>query len=135
MEGQIVCFGVWLFNDSFELTDMRFVPPCRGIRGRSVWYFAHWILGTGVSILGIINIYTGLYVYHTKTSRSVRFWSYFFSAEVAIIAFLYLLQDRWEYMQKQGVILGEEPIAPTDHVTLPRPNQKEWRVPCGKAME
>ncbi|KAJ8626814.1 hypothetical protein MRB53_020121 [Persea americana] len=85
-----------------------FCKPRRGIRGRSVWYFAHWMLGTGVSILGIINIYTGLYVYHTKTSRSVRFWSYFFSAEVAIIAFLYLLQDRWEYMQKQGVILGRK---------------------------
>lgn len=31
MEGQIVCFGVWLFNDSFELTDMRFALPAEGL--------------------------------------------------------------------------------------------------------
>lgn len=31
LEGQIVCFGVWLFNDSFKLSDMRFVLPAEGL--------------------------------------------------------------------------------------------------------
>lgn len=106
-----------------------FCRPQRGARGRSVWYFAHWILGTGVTILGIINVYTGLHVYQRKTSRSTWIWSYLFSAEIALIAFIYLLQDRWEYMKKQGVMLGEEPIAPTDQKNSPRQKQKELTVP------
>ncbi|TYI20112.1 hypothetical protein ES332_A07G213200v1 [Gossypium tomentosum] len=28
--------------------------PCRGSKGRSGWFFAHWLLGTAISILGII---------------------------------------------------------------------------------
>ncbi|XP_077229417.1 cytochrome b561 domain-containing protein At4g18260-like [Tasmannia lanceolata] len=106
-----------------------FCRPQRGVKGRSKWYFVHWMLGTGVSILGIINIYTGLYAYQTKTSRSVKLWSILFSAEVSLIAFLYIFQDRWEYMKKQGVILGEEQIRPTDQVMSPRNNQKELAMP------
>ncbi|XP_077250985.1 cytochrome b561 domain-containing protein At2g30890-like [Tasmannia lanceolata] len=106
-----------------------FCRPQRGSKRRSIWYFVHWILGTGVSILGIINIYTGLHAYHTKTSKSVRLWSILFSAEISLIAFLYLFQDRWEYMQKQGVILGDEQIKPTEQISSPRNSQKELTMP------
>ncbi|XP_058101116.1 cytochrome b561 domain-containing protein At4g18260-like [Magnolia sinica] len=107
-----------------------FCRPQRGVRGRSIWYFVHWILGTGVCLLGIINIYTGLQAYRTKTSRSTKLWSCLFSAEVSLIAFLYLFQDRWEYMQKQGVILGGEPITPTDQITSPKHTQKQLAITC-----
>ncbi|KAJ4975424.1 hypothetical protein NE237_000530 [Protea cynaroides] len=96
--------------------------PQRGSKRRSMWYFSHWSLGTGVSMLGIINIYTGLQAYQKKTLRSTRLWTILFTAEISFIAFLYLLQDKWNYLQKQGVILGNEP-------TMPTANQKEMNVP------
>lgn len=103
--------------------------PHRGIKVRSLWYLVHWLLGTGICIIGIINIYIGLHAYHVKTSRSVRLWTVLFTAEVAVIAFIYFFQDKWDYMKKQGVILGDEQIIPTDQVTPPvSGNQKELRV-------
>ncbi|ONK69970.1 uncharacterized protein A4U43_C05F28850 [Asparagus officinalis] len=94
--------------------------PHRGVKVRSLWYFAHWLLGTGICIAGIMNIYIGLHAYHKKTSRSVKLWTILFTMEVVAFAFIYLFQDRWDYMRKQGVILGQEQIAPTDHSTPPR---------------
>lgn len=104
--------------------------PNRGVKVRSLWYFVHWLLGSGITVAGVINIYIGLHAYHAKTSRSVKLWTILFTAEVAAIAFIYLFQDRWDYMKKQGVILGEEQITPTDHATPPRinKNQKELGV-------
>ncbi|XP_010918848.1 cytochrome b561 domain-containing protein At2g30890 [Elaeis guineensis] len=102
-----------------------FLRPHRGVKARSIWYFVHWLLGTGIPILGIINIYIGLHTYQERTSRSVRLWTVLFTAEVVIIAFIYLFQDRWDYMMKQGVSLGEEQVRPTDHLTSPSTSQKE----------
>ncbi|XP_008811094.1 cytochrome b561 domain-containing protein At2g30890-like [Phoenix dactylifera] len=102
-----------------------FLRPHRGVKVRSIWYFVHWLLGTGIPILGIINIYIGLHTYHERTSRSVRLWTLLFTAEVVIIAIIYLFQDRWDYLMKQGVILGDEQIRPTDHITSPSTSQKE----------
>ncbi|KAK6918008.1 Cytochrome b561/ferric reductase transmembrane [Dillenia turbinata] len=99
--------------------------PHRGTNKRSIWLFLHWVLGTAVPLLGIINIYTGLQAYHKKTSRSIRLWNIIFTAEVSFIAFLYLLQDKWEYIQKQGVILGNESIRPTDQDKSLMDNEKE----------
>ncbi|KAK6919781.1 Cytochrome b561/ferric reductase transmembrane [Dillenia turbinata] len=99
--------------------------PHRGTNKRSVWFFLHWVLGTAVPLLGIINIYTGLQAYHKKTSRSTRLWSIIFTAEVSFIAFFYLFQDKWEYIQKQGVILGNESIRPTNQDKSPTDNEKE----------
>ncbi|KAJ0961266.1 hypothetical protein J5N97_000766 [Dioscorea zingiberensis] len=100
-----------------------FFRPQRGVKVRSIWYFVHWFLGNGICILGIINIYIGLHAFHAKTSKSVRIWTILFTVEVCVITFIYLLQDRWDYMQKQGVILGNEQIRPTDH--SPPSNQKD----------
>ncbi|KAF3793122.1 Cytochrome b561 domain-containing protein [Nymphaea thermarum] len=91
--------------------------PRRGVRGRTVWYFLHWILGTGASLLGIIDIYIGLYAYRSKTSNSVTIWIILFTVEVSCVAFLYLLQDRWDYLYKQGLILELEPLGPTHQVS------------------
>ena len=113
-------------NDQFFLL----IFSLRGVKVRSLWYFVHWLLGSGITVAGVINIYIGLHAYHAKTSRSVKLWTILFTTEVAAIAFIYLFQDRWDYMKKQGVILGEEQITPTDHATPPRinKNQKELGV-------
>ncbi|KAI8558679.1 hypothetical protein RHMOL_Rhmol04G0115500 [Rhododendron molle] len=101
--------------------------PHRGSRVRSVWFFVHWALGTSVSAFGIINVYTGLQAYKERTSRSVRVWTIMFTAEITLIAFFYLFQDKWHYIQKQGVILGNEPVSPTDPEIAPRDRPKEIR--------
>lgn len=98
----------------------------RGSKGRSVWFFAHWMLGTAVSLMGVFSIYSGLQAYHEKTSRKIRIWTSLFTAEICFICFFYLFQDKWSYIQKQGVILGNEITRPTtDQVALPREKQKE----------
>uniref|UniRef100_A0A6N2KLU0 Cytochrome b561 domain-containing protein n=1 Tax=Salix viminalis TaxID=40686 RepID=A0A6N2KLU0_SALVM len=94
----------------------------RGSRGRGLWFFVHWITGTAVSLLGIVNIYTGLQAYHQKTSRRIHLWTVLFTAEVSFIIFFYLFQDKWDYMQKQGVIL--EPLRPTHRIISPGEKQK-----------
>ncbi|KAK8621423.1 hypothetical protein V6N13_067856 [Hibiscus sabdariffa] len=94
------------------------VRPWRGCKGRSAWFLAHWLLGSVVCILGVISIYTGLGAYHEKTSRSTKVWAIAFTAEMSVIVFIYLFQDKWVHIQKQGVILGNEPVRPTEeHVS------------------
>lgn len=91
-----------------------FFRPERGNKGRSVWFLVHWMLGTTVSLLGIVNVYTGLQAYHKKSSKSIKLWTTIFTAQVFLVAFLYLFQDKWNYIKRQGVILGDAPIQPTD---------------------
>lgn len=80
----------------------------RGGKGRSLWFFSHWALGTTISLLGIMSVYTGLHAYQKKTSRNIKPWVMFYTAEIVCIGFLYLLQEKWEYIQKQEVIPGNE---------------------------
>lgn len=100
----------------------------RGSKARSIWFFVHWILGTGVSLLGILSIYTGLQAYHEKTSRKISLWTTMFTAEICFITFFYLFQDKWIYIQKQGVILSNELLRPTaiNEVTCASEKKKEF---------
>ncbi|KAK8524609.1 hypothetical protein V6N13_015625 [Hibiscus sabdariffa] len=95
-----------------------FFRPRRGKR-RSTWYLTHWILGTTTSVVGIINIYTGLKAYHKKTSRSTAIWTIIFTVQISLIACFYLFQDKWEYIQKQGLILGNNYNNSPHHPTPP----------------
>ncbi|KFK28504.1 hypothetical protein AALP_AA7G004700 [Arabis alpina] len=83
-----------------------FKPP-RGSKRRLKWFLLHWILGTIVSIFGIINIYTGIRAYQKKTSSSrySSLWTILFTAQVSCLVLFYLLQDKWEHFQKQRVVL------------------------------
>ncbi|XP_059669607.1 cytochrome b561 domain-containing protein At4g18260-like [Cornus florida] len=117
--------GLALYGVIWLQAFIGFLRPQRGSKGRSVWFFMHWTVGITVSLLGIINIYTGLQAYHKKTLRSVRLWTMIFTAEIAFIAFFYLFQDKWDYIQKQGVILGNEPKQSTEQENSPRDKQKE----------
>ncbi|KAD4586079.1 hypothetical protein E3N88_23680 [Mikania micrantha] len=82
----------------------------RGTKGRTIWYIFHWIFGTTTSLTGIVNTYTGLKAYHKRTSSNVRIWSILFTVEVSFLAFFYLFQEKWDYMQKQGEITVDEPV-------------------------
>ncbi|XP_027344109.1 cytochrome b561 domain-containing protein At2g30890-like [Abrus precatorius] len=87
--------------------------PQRGSKRRSVWFFAHWILGTAVSFLGVLNVYIGLRAYQEKTSKRIRIWNILFTIQISLIVFFYLFQEKWVYIQNQGVILGNEIVTPT----------------------
>ncbi|KAJ4729018.1 Cytochrome b561 domain-containing protein [Melia azedarach] len=117
--------GVALYGIIWLQALLGILRPRRGSRGRSLWFFAHWVLGTAVSLLGILNIYTGLQAYHEKTSRSISLWTILLTIEISFIVFLYLLQDKWVYMQKQGVIFGNEPRRPHDKEIARRDKPKE----------
>ncbi|KAJ3670768.1 hypothetical protein LUZ60_008194 [Juncus effusus] len=108
-----------------------FFRPKRGMKLRSIWYFIHWLIGIGTCIIGIANIYIGLHTYHERTARSVKMWIVLFTIEICLVGFVYLLQDRWSYVLKQGAILGDEQIRPTDHVMSPsNSSHKEHMVIC-----
>ncbi|GMN43288.1 hypothetical protein TIFTF001_012491 [Ficus carica] len=140
--------GLVLYSAIWIQGMIGFFRPQRGKKGRKVWYVVHWILGTMTSVVGVINIYTGLEAYHKKTSRSTRLWTILFTAEVSLIAFFYLFQDKNDYILKQGVILEAAAISPHDHhqqsgVIINIPDQIRHNInvitqkellpqPCGK---
>ncbi|XP_068321339.1 cytochrome b561 domain-containing protein At4g18260-like [Pyrus communis] len=104
--------GLALYCSIWIQTLIGFFRPHRGKKEWSFWYLAHWMLGTVISLFGIINIYTGLEAYHKRTQGSSGLWTILFTAEVSFIAACYLFQDKRDYIQKQGVILSnlEQPI-------------------------
>ncbi|WOL11000.1 cytochrome b561 domain-containing protein [Canna indica] len=115
--------GLALYGLIWVQPVIAFLRPHKGMKIRSVWYFLHWLLGTGVCLLGIANIYIGLKTFHERASRSVSLWTVLFTAEVSVMALIYLFQDRWDYVMKQGIIQDEQ-ITPTNHITSPCTNQK-----------
>ncbi|XP_011098392.2 cytochrome b561 domain-containing protein At2g30890-like [Sesamum indicum] len=105
--------------------------PHRGSKGRSIWFVFHWLVGISVSLLGVINIYTGLQAYHDRTSKNVRVWTIIFTLQISLILFFYILQEKWNYIQKQGAVLGNKPVQPTDQEMSPRcPEKAAPSQPC-----
>lgn len=95
---------------------------CRGSKRRLRWFLLHWILGTIVSIVGIINIYTGIRAYQKKTSssRDSSLWTILFTAQVSCLVLFYLFQDKWEHFQKQRVVV----LDVLDHNQNNNPNRR-----------
>ncbi|XP_022940300.1 cytochrome b561 domain-containing protein At4g18260-like isoform X1 [Cucurbita moschata] len=123
--------GIGLYGMIWLQALIGIVRPKRGSRTRSLWFFIHWMLGTAVSLLGVFNVYSGLFAYHEKTSRRIRIWTIIFTVEISLISFFYLFQDKLEYIQKQGVILGSDLVTPTDQGLSPNDKQKELPTdPC-----
>ncbi|KAJ0081041.1 hypothetical protein Patl1_10186 [Pistacia atlantica] len=92
--------GLALYGAMWVQALIGFFRPRRG-NIRSTWYFLHWLFGTMISLVGIINIYT----------------------------------DKWDYMQKQGLILGDnvDAVASSIQVITQRENEKVLPPePCGK---
>ncbi|CAA2967690.1 cytochrome b561 domain-containing At4g18260-like [Olea europaea subsp. europaea] len=114
--------GLALYGGIWLQALIGILRPHRERKGRNIWNIFHWLLGIGVSFLGVINIYTGLQAYHEKTSKSARIWTIIFIAQICLTIFLYLLQEKRYYIQNQGVILV---VQPTDQELSPRNKQKE----------
>lgn len=93
--------GVGLYAIVWFQALFGFLRPSRGGKARRNWFVGHWILGTSVAILGIINIYTGLNAYTQKTSKGAKLWTILFTAQLAAFVMLYLFQDKWSYIQSQ----------------------------------
>ncbi|CAN1758997.1 Cytochrome b561 domain-containing protein At2g30890 [Linum perenne] len=110
--------GLSLYGIIWLQALLGFIRPSRGSKGRSFWFCVHWMSGTTLCILGIINMYTGLLAYHQKTSRSIRIWIIALTVEVCVLAFLYLLQDKWVYIKRQRVILGNDLVRPMEKVVI-----------------
>ncbi|KAK7300162.1 hypothetical protein RJT34_10998 [Clitoria ternatea] len=91
--------------------------PQRGSKRRSLWFFAHWIMGIAVSLLGVLNVYIGLQAYQEKTSKSIRTWNILFTVQISLIVIFYLFQEKWVYIKNQGVILDNQLLIPTCHET------------------
>lgn len=85
---------------------------CRGVKLRSAWYLTHWLLGIGICVVGVANVYVGLHTYQERTGLSARLWTVLLTIEVAAMAFVYLVQDRWSYVVRQqeaaAAALGDE---------------------------
>ncbi|ESQ51641.1 hypothetical protein EUTSA_v10017123mg [Eutrema salsugineum] len=96
--------GIGLYALVWVQALLGFLRPPRGGKTRRNWFVGHWILGTSVAILGIINIYTGLYAYTQKTSKSVKLWTILFTAQLSSIVLFYLFQDKWSYIQSQTTL-------------------------------
>ncbi|KEH31385.1 putative cytochrome b561/ferric reductase transmembrane [Medicago truncatula] len=129
--------GLALYGAILVQAFIGFFRPHRGKKQRSYWYFVHWILGTIVSLVGIINIFTGLKAYHKRTLKSTMFWTILFTVEVFFIGLIYLFQDKLEYMRKQGVIEGSDESTMSSYQDIPQrqqnQNQKEMLpIACGK---
>ncbi|KAM3301406.1 cytochrome domain-containing protein [Capsicum chacoense] len=84
--------------------------PDRESKGRSIWFSIHWLLGVTVSLLGIINIYTGLQSYHTRTMKNISVWNLAFTVEIVVYLFIYLLQEKWPYIKQIRSDLLDETV-------------------------
>ncbi|GFQ01146.1 cytochrome b561 domain-containing protein at4g18260 [Phtheirospermum japonicum] len=96
--------GLALYGAIYLQVVIGFKRPKRGSRFRRTWYFLHWLLGTTICLVGILNIYTGLQAYHKRTSKSTTLWTIVFTAQVSFMVIFYLFQEKWDYILKQGVI-------------------------------
>ncbi|KAL5732111.1 hypothetical protein ACHQM5_004765 [Ranunculus cassubicifolius] len=117
--------GLALYGMIWVQVVIGFFRPKRGLKQRSTWFFVHWLTGTVITIVGIMNIYTGLEAYRKRTSKSVKLWSILFTGEVCFFVFVYLLQDKWLYMKKQGVIQGDQPNKSSDQENLQKDDPKD----------
>lgn len=128
--------GLSLYLAIWIQTLLGYSRPQRGVRSRCRWYVTHWILGTTIAIVGIINIYTGLQAYEKKTSTEVRLWKILFTVQIAFLVFLYLFQEKFDYLQQQAKLASEEDderMRSSDQHTTQTQNVEELRPqPCPK---
>ncbi|TVU20302.1 hypothetical protein EJB05_36506 [Eragrostis curvula] len=102
-----------------------FIRPDRGVKTRSAWYLAHWLLGLAICVVGIANVYIGLHTYQERTGRSARMWTLLLTVEVAAMAFVYLFQDRWSYVVRQEEAALADEQSEGSSVTYPANDHKE----------
>jgi hypothetical protein len=75
---------------------------------RPYWFFVHWLLGTGAVILGITDIFIGIYIYQAILQKHIPSLNTASSILVAFWGLLYVLQDRLSYIISQGKPQSQE---------------------------
>jgi hypothetical protein len=86
------------------------------------WFIAHWLVGTTSVVLGVYDIYVGLYMWEQRTGVSVKPMNIAFSVSVAAMAAVYLLQGRWENLAFQHYV-GADPSSSSSNDQLHRINK------------
>ncbi|XP_047318398.1 cytochrome b561 domain-containing protein At4g18260-like [Impatiens glandulifera] len=109
--------GLALYVAVLIQTLLGFLRPHSGRKGRSGWVIIHWLMGTTVSLMGIINIYTGLQSYNKKTSKSIGPWIAIFTVEISLITFIYLLQDKIEHLKMRKKLKSKMAAATEEEET------------------
>lgn len=105
--------GLVFYGAIWLQTMVSILRPARGSRGRNIWFLFHWLVGIAASLLGVINVITGLQAYHKRTLEDVRIWTAIVMVEVCLMLFVYLLQEKWLYLWKQ-IRINETLIQLTD---------------------
>eukprot|EP00249_Psilotum_nudum_P032159 c47352_g1_i1 orf=443-1234(-) len=95
-----------------------FLRPHRGVAVRPYWYGLHWLIGTAAVILGFINIYIGMRVYELITTNSLRSLNILFSIQLSFLGLIYLTQDRWNYMKRQGHVIKRASPPPLEQIQV-----------------
>ena len=98
---------------------------------RGLWYIAHWTLGTSTVVLAFLNIFIGMHVFELITATSLFRLNVAFSVQLALMAFIYLAQDRWAYMRQVQWSLPTKSSS-TDHP--PATNIQQEDVPTSAAI-
>lgn len=93
--------GLTLWIIAMMMPFIGLVRPVKGAPVRPYWYSVHWLLGTTVAVLGIINCYIGINIYQF-IHGSIRTLNTLFTVQVAFMGFAYVLQDRLTYILRQG---------------------------------
>ncbi|MCO5609711.1 hypothetical protein L7F22_063943 [Adiantum nelumboides] len=126
--------GVALLLAPLMAAFLGMVRPEVGARQmRGLWYAAHWLLGTGTVVLTCLNIFIGLRVYELISATSLVGVNVVFFVQVALMALLYLSQNRWAYLrqvewvlpQKAAIATGQDVMASSP--TIP---SHETRIYC-----
>lgn len=99
------------------------------------WFVGHWILGTSVAILGIINIYTGLNAYTQKTSTSAKLSTILFTAQLSSIVVFYLFQDKWPYIQSQTTVNRSQSVDHNSNISTAETSHGEDVQEAKPALE
>lgn len=69
--------------------------------------------------MGFYNIYTGMHAYELMSGKSLRTINILFSIQLAVVAFIYLTQDRWQYYEEQGRYA--KTVTPMHDNQMPKP--------------
>ncbi|KAH7436423.1 hypothetical protein KP509_05G019500 [Ceratopteris richardii] len=83
--------GLSLLSASFINAAMALLRPKLEVKWkRGLWYFFHWMFGTCIVILSMMEILLGTHVYEIVTKKSLKPLNIAFAFQIAIMSFICL---------------------------------------------
>ncbi|GAQ84377.1 hypothetical protein KFL_001860240 [Klebsormidium nitens] len=67
--------------------------PSPGTRIRRIWFLWHWFLGTGIIIMGGVNVFLGMALFHKYTDYGIQGARVVYAIFVSFYALVYLALD------------------------------------------